>query len=106
LRATLLRAKERHPEAQWLRAVSWLYNVPGYRALFAPRTLATARPADTREELQFMALCGQFLRGDRTLYQPHAALFVGLFSAARDERELLAAFPLHKLDWHTKLDEI
>ncbi len=53
-----------------------------------------------------MALWGQFLRGDRTLYQPHAALFVGRFSAARGEREPLAAFPLHKLDWHTKLDEI
>ncbi len=104
--ATLLCARERHPEAQWLRAGSWLYNVPGYRALFPPRLLATARPAHPREELEFMALWGQFLRGDRTLYQPHAALFVSRFLAARDQRELLAAFPLHKLDWHARLDEI
>jgi hypothetical protein len=58
------------------------------------------------EELEFMALRGQFLCGDRTLYRPHAAFFVGRFSAVRDEREPLAAFPLHKIDWRAKLDEI
>ena len=106
LGATLRHARERHPEAQGLRAGSWLYNLPGYQALFPPRILATARPADPRGELEFMALWGQFLRGDCTLYRPRAAFFAGRFSVARDERELLAAFPMHKLDWHARLDEI
>ncbi len=106
LLALLAHAHAAHPGVRQVRGGSWLYNLPGYRALFPPAVLATAVPADPRDELEFMALWGQFLRGDATLYQPSATAFRHRFSVAHDERGLLAAFPLPKLDWRAPITQI
>ncbi len=106
LLAVLDHARAAHPGVRQVRGGSWLYNLPGYRALFPPAALAAAVPADPRDELEFMALWGQFLRGDATVYQASAATFRQRFSVARDERGLLAAFPLPKLDWQAPIAQI
>jgi hypothetical protein len=68
LAAALRHACAEHPRAETVRGGSWLYNLSAYRTLFPPRLLATASPADPGDELEFLALWGQFLRGDGRLY--------------------------------------
>lgn len=88
------------------RGGSWLYNLPGYRALFPSAVLDGATFADPRDELEFLALWGQFLRGDHTLYQPAVTTFLRRLASAHDERGLSAAFPPAKLDWRAPIEQI
>jgi hypothetical protein len=104
LSAALGHARGLYPEAAWLRGGSWLYHVPGYRALFPADLLRNATESDARDELEFMALWGQFLRGDGTLFTPRADAFASAFTAAGDEAGLVSAFPLAKLDWSGPLE--
>ena len=83
-----------------------MYHLPAYRALFPPALLAAATPGNPADELEFMALWGQFVRGDMDLYEPRARQFAGAFRAARDRTELLVSFPLTKLDWEGPIDEL
>lgn len=106
LLGVLSHAQAACPAVRLLRGGSWLYNLPGYRALFPPAVLTTAVPADPRDELEFMALWGQFLRGDGTLYEPTARTFQDRLTAAHDEHGLLAAFPLPKLEWLAPVTQI
>ncbi|MGZ0149092.1 hypothetical protein ACXJJ3_18625 [Kribbella sp. WER1] len=94
------------PQADRLRGGSWLYHLPGYRALFPPTFLAGAVEADSRREVGELALWGQFVRGDGELYQPRTDRFVRACEQARQVDDLVAAFPLKKLDVVGSLDEV
>jgi hypothetical protein len=106
LAATLRDARATASHAAHVRCGSWLYNLPRYRALFPPSLLATAAPADPRRHLGSLTLWGQFLRGDGRLYEPRVAPFVQAFEQAADSEDLLAAFPLARLDMTGSIDHI
>ena len=99
-------AIRRYPQARTVRGGSWLYHLPAYRSLFPASLLATAAAADPAEELRYMALWGQFVRGDMELYRPRVARFEAAITAARDRQALLATFPLAKLDWQGPAAEL
>lgn len=94
------------PHAERLRGGSWLYHLPGYRALFPPSFLTQAVDADSRREVGQLALWGQFVRGDGELYQPRTDQFVHACKEATDVGDLIAAFPLKKLDVVGALDDV
>lgn len=98
LAATLREAQIAAPQADRVRGGSWLYHLPGYRALFPPSFLARAVPADSATEIASGALWAQFLRGDGTLHQPHVEPFAAAIDSARSSAELFDAFPLRKLN--------
>jgi|SRR5215472_8913857 len=85
---------------------SWLYHLPRYRALFPPSLLATAAPADSGRLLTSGSLWGQFLRGDGGLYEPRVELFVDAFERAARAEELVAAFPLTRLEMTGSIDHV
>jgi len=92
--------------AATLRCGSWLYHVAAYRQLFPPFLLATAEPVDPEGELTFLALWGQFLRGDGCLYQPRTAGFEARAAKAHSPSALLKSFPLSKLELHAPLEDV
>jgi len=94
------------PQAARVRGGSWLYHLPGYRALFPPRFLAGVTEADSRREVGQLALWGQFVRGDGELYQPRTDQFVRACEEATHVRDLIAAFPLKKLNVVGALDDL
>jgi hypothetical protein len=94
------------PRATVLRCGSWLYHLPAYRQLFPPFLLATAEPTKPDGELTFLALWGQFLRGDGKLYQPRTASFEAAAAEARSSAALLQAFPLPKLALQAPLHDV
>ncbi|MEQ7129477.1 hypothetical protein ABN034_33810 [Actinopolymorpha sp. B11F2] len=98
LAATLADAQSAAPEAERLRGGSWLYHLPGYRALFPRSFLDRAIEGEPRNDVGRMALWGQFVRGDGTLYQPRANQFIRVYMEASSVDGLLAAFPLRTLD--------
>ncbi len=98
LAATLADAQSAAPEAERLRGGSWLYHLPGYRALFPPSFLSRAVESEPRNDVGRMALWGQFLRGDGTLHQQRTDHFVRASMEASGVDGLLAAFPLRTLD--------
>jgi hypothetical protein len=106
LSATLDDARLAAPRVERIRGGSWLYHLPGYRALFPPSFLERAIPADPRTEVTRVALWGQLLRGDGNLYRPHADHFADTARRASTVDELFAAFPLKKLDILGPLDEV
>jgi hypothetical protein len=106
LASALNDARRVAPQAERLRGGSWLYHLPGYRALFPPSFLARATEADSRGEVGQLALWGQFVRGDGELYQPRSDQFVHACTAAADVGGLIAAFPLKKLDVVGALDDV
>jgi len=53
-----------------------------------------------------LAVAGQFLRGDGGLYQPRVAAFVQAFERATTPAELVAAFPLARLDLLGSIDDV
>ncbi|MEU4194005.1 hypothetical protein AB0E69_19045 [Kribbella sp. NPDC026611] len=99
-------ARRTSPQADRLRGGSWLYHLPGYRALFPPSFLAGATEADTRQEVGQLALWGQFVRGDGKLYQPRTKQFVQACKEATHLSALIAAFPLKKLNVVGPLDDV
>ncbi len=94
------------PRATTLRGGSWLYHLPAYRQLFPPFFLATAEPVKRDGELTFLALWGQFLRGDGKMYQPRTAIFEAGAARARSSAALLEAFPLPKLALQAPLYDV
>jgi hypothetical protein len=106
LATTLAAARAASPRAELLRGGSWLYNLASYRTLFPPSFLASATAADPRKHLGSGSLWGQFLRGDGTLYEPRVAPFVRAFERARTPEELVAAFPLPRLDLLGPIDDV
>jgi hypothetical protein len=106
LAEVLAAAIRRYPKARTVRGGSWLYHLPAYRSLFPASLLTTAAAADPAEELRYMALWGQFVRGDTELYRPRVVRFEAAITAARDRQALLAAFPLAKLDWQGPAAEL
>lgn len=106
LASALADACKAAPHAGRLRGGSWLYHLPGYRALFPPTFLAGAVEADSRREVGQLALWGQFVRGDGGLYQPRTDRFVQACEQARQVDDLIAAFPVKKLDVVGSLDEV
>lgn len=94
------------PYAERLRGGSWLYHLPGYRALFPPSFLAQAVDADSRREVGQLALWGQFVRGDGELYQQRSDQFVHACKEATDVGDLIAAFPLKKLNVVGAFDDV
>jgi hypothetical protein len=91
-------ARATAPQADLLRGGSWLYHLAPYRSLFPPSFLATAVQADSRNHLDSGSLWGQFLRGDGGLYEPRVATFIRDFERATTPDELVAAFPLARLN--------
>ena len=106
LAAMLRDAQSAAPQAERVRGGSWLYHLPGYRALFPPSFLARAVPADPQDEVNRVALWGQFLRGDGTLYRPHADPFIDAIRRANSLEQLFRAFPLTKLNIVGPLNEV
>lgn len=98
VRALFDHVRRHEPQVTRVRGGSWLYHLPAYRALFPPAFLATATPGDPADEYTMMALWGQFLRGDGTLYAPRTDVFVGRLARAATPAALADAFPLKKLD--------
>lgn len=94
------------PQADRVRGGSWLYNVPGYQALFPPSFLARAAQADPRTAIGGGSLWGRFLRGDGTLYRPHTEPFVDAIDRATTTAELFNAFPLRRLNIIGPVQEI
>ncbi|WP_427886177.1 hypothetical protein ACQHIV_26640 [Kribbella sp. GL6] len=94
------------PQAERLRGGSWLYHLAGYRALFPPNFLAGASEADSRGEVGQLALWGQFVRGDGGLYLPRTEQFVRACEQATQVDDLVAAFPLAKLDVVGSVDDV
>lgn len=106
LAAMLADARDAAPRAELLRGGSWLYHLAPYRALFPPSFLATATPADSRNHLGSGSLWGQFLRGDGTPYEPRVAPFVRAVERATTPDELVAAFPLPRLDLLGPIEDV
>ncbi|GAA1603201.1 hypothetical protein GCM10009804_69540 [Kribbella hippodromi] len=106
LASALNEARRVAPQADRLRGGSWLYNLPGYRAMFPPTFLAGAIEADTRREVGELALWGQFVRGDGELYQPRTGEFVQACENATKVGDLITAFPLRKLNVVGSLDDV
>ncbi|MGW6282076.1 hypothetical protein [Kribbella sp. NPDC055071] len=106
LTSALNDARRVAPQALRLRGGSWLYHLPDYRALFPGSFLAQAVAADSRREVGQLALWGQFVSGDGELYQPRTDQFVHACTEATDVDQLIAAFPLQKLDVVGSLDEV
>jgi hypothetical protein len=98
LAAALADARSAAPKAERLRGGSWLYHLPSYRALFPHSFLIRAVEGEPRNDVGRMALWGQFVRGDGTLYQPRADHFTRACMEASCVDGLLAAFPLRTLD--------
>jgi hypothetical protein len=99
-------ARKTAPHADRLRGGSWLYHLPGYRALFPPSFLTAAIEADSRGEVGHLSLWGQFVRGDGELYQPRTGQFVHACEVASHVNDLIAAFPLKKLNVVGALDDV
>lgn len=106
LASVLTEARGTAPQADRLRGGSWLYHLPGYRALFPPTFLAGATEADSRDEVGRLALWGQFVRGDGGLYQPRTNQFVRACEESDRVSDLIAAFPLKKLNIVGDLDDV
>lgn len=106
LAATLDDARRAAPHVERIRGGSWLYHLRGYGALFPPDFLARAIPADSRTVVTDVALWGQFLRGDGTLYRPHADQFIEATQRASTAANLFDAFPLKKLEIVGPLNEV
>jgi hypothetical protein len=106
LAAAIEAARAAHAQASTVRGGSLLYHLPAYRASLWPALLAGATPANPADELEFMALFAQFVCGYMDLDEPRARQFVGAFRAAPNRAQLLASFPLPKLDWEGPLGEL
>ena len=99
-------ARSSGPLPDLLRGGSWLYHLAPYRTLFPPSFLASAVPADSRNHLNSGSLWGQFLRGDGGLYEPRVWAFVQALERATTPDELVAAFPLARLDLLGSIDDV
>lgn len=98
LAGALAEAHGEAPQAERVRGGSWLYHLPGYRALFPLAFLAGAVEADTRHVVGQLALWGQFVSGDGELYQPRTSVFVQACEDAEHVDDLVSAFPLNRLN--------
>jgi hypothetical protein len=92
LRDLVLRAADRHPEAELLRGRSWLYGLEAYRRIFPPVFLAglDVEPPD----LQFLAIWGQLLYRDGSSRLGNAAGLLVAADAASSTTDLERSFPV------------
>jgi hypothetical protein len=95
------RATADHPDAEWLRGRSWLYNLEAYRRLFPEVFLAGLAPSEP--DLQFLATWGQFLDSRWRLKADLAAALEERIRRAVTTDDLERAFPLPVLETRARL---
>jgi hypothetical protein len=91
LKALFTEIKQQHVDAQYVRGVSWLYNLEAYKRLFPLQYTSSVKIID--DEFQYLALWGQFLRRDG---QVRETLVSSLLSCCRQQcslEGLLHCFP-------------
>jgi hypothetical protein len=84
-----------HPEAEAFAGSSWLYNLPGYQALFPPEYIATMIP--TRPRFTYMDVWGQFLNGKWDARAAPSREFAANIDQSTNRADLEASFPFSPL---------
>lgn len=91
LKTLFAEIKQRHPDAQMVRGVSWLYNIDAYKRLFPPEYTSTMEIVDG--EFQYLALWGQFLQRDGELRSSLAHSFLSCCRQNTTLDDLTRCFP-------------
>lgn len=91
LNALFTEIKQRHPEAQQVRGVSWLYNLEAYKRLFPPQYTDAMKIIDG--EFQYLALWGQFLQRDGRVREALASSFLSCCCQQSSLEGLMRCFP-------------
>lgn len=96
IRTVIDGALAEHPEAEWVRGRSWLYNLEAYRRLMPPAFIAGLTPDE--HDLQFLATWGQFMTRRGETRPALVELFLERVAAASTTAALEEAFPLRILE--------
>lgn len=91
LKALFTEIKQRYADAQYVRGVSWLYNLEAYKRLFPPQYTSSMKIIDG--EFQYLALWGQFLLRNGLIREPLASSFLSCCGQQCSQTGLLRCFP-------------
>jgi hypothetical protein len=94
--------KKNHPDAKQVKGGSWLYNVPKYKNIFPPEYTATSAPYDSG--YQGFSIWGQFLDRNNNVRKEKAEEFLESLSKAKNQEEVLHAFPDRPLSAGTGIE--
>lgn len=88
--------QQRHPDAQRVRGVSWLYNLEAYKRLFPPQYTSAA--GVVVEEFQYLSLWGQFLQRNGQVREPLVRSFLSCCREQSTLEGLTRCFPYRVLE--------
>jgi hypothetical protein len=91
LKALFTEIRQRHEDTQYVRGVSWLYNLEAYKRLFPAQYTHAMEIMDG--EFQYLALWGQFLQRDGQIREPLVSSFLSCCRRKRRLEDLLVCFP-------------
>ncbi len=94
--------KKNHPDAQEVNGGSWLYNLQKYRNIFPPEYTSNLGEYDSKYE--GFSIWGQFLDRNTKIRSEKVKEFIESLDRAKNEKEILQAFPLHPLSAGTGIE--
>ncbi|MFZ2523002.1 MAG: hypothetical protein WAW92_01310 [Minisyncoccia bacterium] len=93
--------KKNHPDMEKVKGGSWLYNVKKYRDIFPPEYTSNLGEYDSK--YQGFSIWGQFLDRNTEIRPEKVKEFIESLDGAKNEEEILQAFPLRPLSASTSI---
>ncbi len=94
--------QEHHPEAEYVRGDSWLYNLEKYRKIFPPEYSANSEPS--RKLYRALSTWGQFLDRNHKTKPEAFGSFKQRLQVAQTWDEVLKSIPLMPLQAGTSIE--